>query len=834
MIIAPLGNKNAEIAIVSDNLSPEDVRFGRGYSGGIGSALKEPLVRLGYNVLSDMYLTHFNNRSTSCTSLIRCMRDKKQGAEHEYSITQYSGFNVCKESLVTDLKSMPNLKYIVALGDEALYALTSYWGVRYRRGSVYEWTEKPGVLILAMENPREWVGYHTPFGKYVMGDIIKLRLGHKDLQKLKKGLKVNHPTTQVAPDLEEVIAYINKCKEYKLCAMDIECSRDAYEVDNNLVKNISCFSLAVNDNTSISIPILTRDGNPYYSKEEFEIILERTKELCLDKTVKKVFHNAHFDTFILWHDWGVQFRNIADTMVSFGTLYPDFPKGLNVLTSILTDIPYYKDEGKEFIKLNSTGYSFWRYNALDSAATVQCYVELERLLKKNNLHKISINQNNLCEPLLYMMKRGLAVNEEEKDRLTEEAKVELEELELAFERLAGKPINLRSSKQIKEYFYGTLGLPPYKSRKTGKPTTDEKALKRMARKGIEEANILLRHREVSKFLSSYLTVSLKDDNRLRGQFKPYGTTSGRLSCAMTPYNTGLNVQTLPENFKRMVVADEGCLIYEVDLSKAENMIVAHIAPDHNMIKAFSQGIDLHSLTASLICGLSIEEVIRQNDNKIMAPIAGGTKTWRYWGKKANHGLNYGQGYRAFSLQNEITEDVGKFIVDRYFKAYPGVANYHRWVQDELNKSRRLVNLLGRQRVYLGRLDYATFKEAYSFTPQSTVADIINHYGLNGIWRERFGWARYVQLLNDVHDSIVYQIPIKYGVDYHAMVITNIQQMLEISLLWRGKSFVIPAVTSVGVDLADVHSGGTMREINTNQNIYNLRKDIQKVADELLA
>ncbi|MBU2052484.1 hypothetical protein KKH13_04745 [Patescibacteria group bacterium] len=238
------------------------------------------------------------------------------------------------------------------------------------------------------------------------------------------------------------------------------------------------------------------------------------------------------------------------------------------------------------------------------------------------------------------------------------------------------------------------------------------------------------------------------------------------------------------------------ILYNIDLAKAENKVVAYISPDPNMITAFEQGIDLHSLTAALIFRKPIEEI---SDEIGSCQIGSGMQSERYWGKKANHGLNYGLGYKSFALTYEITEQEANFIVTRYFEAYPGVKHYHAWVQESLQKTRSLTDCFGKRRVFLDRWGDSLFKEAYSFIPQSTVAGLMNFNGLSYIWKNR-NMFQGLELLNTVHDSIVFQISNKYNSEYHAILIKRICDSLEQPILYRGREFSIGADVSIGYNL----------------------------------
>lgn len=226
------------------------------------------------------------------------------------------------------------------------------------------------------------------------------------------------------------------------------------------------------------------------------------------------------------------------------------------------------------------------------------------------------------------------------------------------------------------------------------------------------------------------------------------------------------------------------ILFEFDLSQAENRIVAYIAPDQTMIQTFEAGIDVHKKTASLIFQCSIEAVTPEQRDKT--------------GKPSNHSLNYDMGYRSFGLKYMIPETRAKEIVEAYHRAYPGVRQYHGWVQGSIKQNRTLTNLLGRKRRFLGRMGDSLFKEAYAWTPQSTVADIINERGMLFIWEDA-QLQKDITLLNQVHDSVVFEA------DYESkeLLYSNllrIKNSLETPILWKGREFTIPAELKMGFRL----------------------------------
>jgi DNA polymerase I-like protein with 3'-5' exonuclease and polymerase domains len=104
------------------------------------------------------------------------------------------------------------------------------------------------------------------------------------------------------------------------------------------------------------------------------------------------------------------------------------------------------------------------------------------------------------------------------------------------------------------YFYVTLGHKPYLS-KDGEVTCDEKALKRLSRKGIVEAEILLHYRKLTKMYGTYFEMQFDEDGRFRCSYNPVGTEQGRISSSKNIFGTGGNGQNLPEEMRELMMAD---------------------------------------------------------------------------------------------------------------------------------------------------------------------------------------------------------------------------------------------------------------------------------------
>jgi len=582
------------------------------------------------------------------------------------------------------------------------------------------------------------------------------------------------------PSFFQIMEFLNDIEEGKtITAFDIEVSNE----------EVSCISFSVERRVSMSIAFVDDQGDIFTIEQELEIWLKIAK-ILEDSSIRKLGQNLAFDAHFLLRRYGIKVRPIHDTMVAQQIIMPDYPKGLDFITSIHTDLPYYKDEGKRWFKVGGSWGQLWHYNGLDSLTpSISFPKQLKELQNQGNIDTYN-RQRAIIEPLVYIMEHGTNVDIEGIKNLYESLMKEVEELQDKLNQLAGGELNPNSPAQLKNYFYVKKGLKPYKKRGTGSIAVDNDALKRLARKGMKEAKLIQRIRKNKKLASTYLNSDKIDpDNRIRCSYNPVGTRYSRISSSSNIFGTGMNMQNWPHAMLKFLMADDGYVGYAFDLSQAENRIVAYVGNVQAMIDAFEHEKDVHSLTASLIFQKPITEITTEDNT---CDLGDGTHSERFWGKKANHGLNYDLGYRTFSFYYEIPEREGKFIVSRYHLAYPGVRNvFHKKIRDQLFTSRVVTNLMGRKTPFLGRLDDATFKESYACIPQGTVGDVINERGMNYIYYnpEKF---EPIELLGQVHDEIIFQIPLSVPWEEHARMINDIRSKLEIPLKTNGREFVIPA------------------------------------------
>lgn len=814
--IYPSGDpKTAKLIIIGDQPSSREIMSRKIFSGPAGKELDENL-RLAKIPKSQCYLT--NVIKDLDHPLDYYFKSTRQG----YAV-QEEGRNYIND-LIRELREC-SANVMIALGNIPLLALADRAGISKWRGS---------ILTPTLLNEKKMVPTFHPLsvlhGQYTNKHSIVF-----DLKRAWEIVNGDYIPTErsfiTSPNFIDSIGYLNKCKEEGLRGTIIN-----YDLEVDIhTQEVTCFSLAYNHNEAISIPFVDQNGDYFTIGQEAEI-WRRMAQILEDPRIAIQGQNLCFDGHFLLRKYGIKSNNMHDTMIKQRILMPDYKIGLDFITSIWTDHPYYKEDGKFWLKGTGSWERGWTYNAIDSIICAEAGPKQDEALEVQGNLETYKRSRKIILPLTYMMEKGIKINVEGMRKAYDEKGIEISNLREELNKLSGRTLNANSPKQVKEYFYGRMGLKPYK--KAGKVSTDVDAMKRISRQGFKEAAIILKIRGLVKERSTYLDVSKVDsDNRIRCSYNPVGTRYARISSRENIFGTGTNLQNIPHLVLRYYIADNGYIIYSIDLGQAENRIVAYEGRIQQMIDAFESGKDVHSLTGSLISGKTPDEVKQEDDDDIFCPLGSKDKTWRFWGKKANHGLNYDFGYKNFSLKYEIMEKDGKVIVNSYHDAYPGVRQgFHSHVKKCLNINRTLTNLMGRKTLFMGDLRNprqrdALYKEAYSCIPQGTVGDVINERAMNFIYYNQDLFAP-VEILMQVHDSITFQIPLSLPWKDHADILIAIKKSLETPLKTHyGREFVIPADLTLGLNMYK----GDMKELKGNdfsESIETLSKRLETIYGEI--
>lgn len=182
------------------------------------------------------------------------------------------------------------------------------------------------------------------------------------------------------------------------------------------------------------------------------------------------------------------------------------------------------------------------------------------------------------------------------------------------------------------------------------------------------------------------------------------------------------------NIRKLFVPDSGFHIFDADLDRADLQVVVWEANDSDLKQMLHEGVDIHTENAKAL-GIS-------------RPLA---KSWV-------HGTNYGGSPRTMAINCGITVHQAERMRKRWFEVHPGIKEWHDRTAHQLQTTRSVYNRFGFRRIYFDRVE-SILPEALAYIPQSTVAEVINR-GLVNIFLN----LPLVQVLLQVHDSLVFQLP----------------------------------------------------------------------------
>lgn len=724
-----------------------------------------------------------------------------------------------------------NLNCIVAFGNIALLALCNRVGITKWRGSVIESTLVPGLKVVPTFHPATFI---PPKFNFLNKPVICEDLMRAKYESTFKDIKRMQRNVVTAPNYNESIEALRHC--YRLGRLGQILGIDI-EVING---EVDCIGVAWSGTESICIPFRGPRGD-YFTVEEELQIMRGIAYIIQDEDIQKTGANFIFDTQFLFRKYGIIPRgSLHCTQIAQKIAYPDFPAGLAAVTTMYTDIPYYKEDGKQWMKMGAgTWEEWWNYNGFDSFIPVESIPKQIETLRKQGNAATYERQRGLIKPLLYMGERGIRVDVGSMMEYEKEQSKILDELGLQLKDIVGRDINYNSPKQLMDYFYKELGNKAYKKKNAQgqyNDSIDVDALKRLVRQGgraAEAARIMLDIRGLSKRISTYLNIGKVDkDGRYRSSYKPVGADTGRLSSGETIFGTGGNQQNWPHDLLRFFLFDEGYIGYSFDLSQIENRIVAYTGGVLAQIDAFEQGIDLHTMTASIIFHKPYGQVSKIDGS---SSLGDGRQSERYWGKKGNHGINYDESYKKFALVNEISEAEAKQTLEEIHAGYPEIrGGYHAMIQRMLKETRTVTNLFGRTRLFLGPVHESypnvpkhacieTFRSAYAHFAQSTCADKVNEQGIEHIYYDQVHYKP-VEILAQIHDSEVFQIPLSLPWIEHAKILLRIKKSFETPLIWHDREIPTPADLAIGFNMCK----DEMEEIKSK----NIPSDPEKLAEKL--
>jgi len=483
-------------------------------------------------------------------------------------------------------------------------------------------------------------------------------------------------------------------------------------------------------------------GDNFFVPAKFIDIL---KPILEDKNVKKVFYDAKHNYYLLREN-GIVLDGI-DYDVLLASYVKDPNRSHLIESQALDFLNHIMSEKKE-VTAELTAAE-WMY-ACDEAYSIY---NLAKYWRENLSEKEQKLVNEIEIPLTTVLAKmeytGVAIDVDYLKTLSDYMKEKLAELEDFIYQLAGGPFNINSPKQVAEVLYDRLGI---KSKKRKRSTSAE-ILEELSGE-YEICDFILQHRKFSKLRSTYTdslpTLISKRDGRIHTTYNQATTVTGRLSSS-NPNLQNIPIRSEEGNKIRNAFCPqdrEHYLILSADYSQIELRLLAHVSGDEHLIKAFNDNIDVHTMTASKVFGVPVEEV---------------TKDMRRKAKAVNFGIVYGQSKYGLAKSLGISNaEAGEFI-DKYFESYPKVRQYMTTEIDFVHEHGFVETLYGRRRYLGAELASANYqirefaeRAAINQPLQGTAADLIK-MAMIEVDKKLTEKNMKSKMVMQVHDELVFEV-----------------------------------------------------------------------------
>ena len=518
--------------------------------------------------------------------------------------------------------------------------------------------------------------------------------------------------------------------------------------------------------------------------------LAQLKPILEDEQIKKIGQNIKYDLTV-FANHGIEVQGVAfDTMLES---YTQNSTGRHNMDDLAERYLGHKTiafeeiagKGKNQLTFDKIALDVAsEYAAEDADVTMKLHQTLFPELEKTPTLLKLFNEIEmpLVRVLSHIERNGVLIDPQKLLAQSQEIEQRLAEVEAEVHQAAGQEFNLASTKQLQEILFEKLGLPVKKKTPKGAPSTNEEVLEELAQEGHIVPKLLIEHRGLSKLKSTYTDKLPQMINpktgRVHTSYHQAVTATGRLS------SSDPNLQNIPirneegRRIRQAFIAREGYKIVAADYSQIELRIMAHLAHDEGMLKAFTEGKDIHRSTAAEIFGVSLEEV---------------TNEQRRNAKAINFGLIYGMSEFGLSNQLGISRQEARTYMDAYFNRYPNVLQFMTDIKAKAAEQGYVETLLGR-RLYLpeikssnGMRRKAAERVAINAPMQGTAADIIK-VAMIGIDKMIFGDEN-IKMIMQVHDELVFEVKAEMVEHYSQLIKTEMEKAIKLH---------VPLIADVGV------------------------------------
>lgn len=492
---------------------------------------------------------------------------------------------------------------------------------------------------------------------------------------------------------------------------------------------------------------------------KLEQVLEIVKPVLEDSSVMKIGHNIKYD-LQMFMKHGVMISPVDDTMlISYALDGTSHGHGMDELSETLLGHKtiHFEDvagKGKKQVTFDKVSIdTALDYAAEDADVTLRLHHILKPGIFRDKMAALYEDVERPLVPVIAQMElTGIKLDRQRLQSMSGEFGKSLVSLEEKIHDLAGHPFNVASPRQIGSVLFDEIGLSGGKKTKTGEWSTTANLLEKLADQGHEIVRLILDWRQMAKLKSTYTDALQEQINpatgRVHTSFSMAGTSTGRLS------SSDPNLQNIPirteegRKIREAFIADAGWKILAIDYSQIELRLAAEMAGVDALREAFRQGQDIHSITASQVFGVPLEEM---------------TSDIRRQAKEVNFGIIYGISQWGLAKRLGIEADVAGDFIKRYFSRFPELLDYMERAKEEARDKGFVRTMFGRK-CYIsgindrnGAIRAAAERQAINAPIQGSAADIIklamikvpkalDKAGLKG------------RMLVQVHDELVFEVP----------------------------------------------------------------------------
>ncbi|WP_109121605.1 DNA polymerase I, partial [Azospirillum sp. TSO22-1] len=599
---------------------------------------------------------------------------------------------------------------------------------------------------------------------------------------------------ELVQDLESLAVWIDRAREGGVIAVDTEtdgltpATANLVGISLSTAPGLACYIPVGHRSADSAAGELALGGDgPKQLKPEHAIAA--LKDVLEDPAILKVGHNFKFD-HQLFARYGVRVTPTDDTMLMSYVLEGGaHGHGMDELAELHlahTTIKYADvcGSGKTRITFDRVELDKARdYAAEDADITLRLWHVLKPMLVDHHMVTVYETLERPLTPIVADMERaGVRIDRAELRRLSQDFAERLVQLEAEVHKLAPRPFNVGSPKQLGEILFDDLSLPGGKKGKTGAYSTDSSVLEGLAEQGHDIAQRVLDWRQLAKLKSTY-TDALQEQadahDRIHTSFSMALTNTGRLS------STDPNLQNIPirneegRKIRRAFVAEPGCRLVSVDYSQIELRLVAEIAGIEALKTAFREGIDVHAMTASQVFGVPLDQM---------------TPDIRRKAKTINFGIIYGISGFGLGRQLGIMPGEANAFIKTYLERFHELKDWMEATKAYARQHGHVCTLFGRKCFIPGIHDKNAARRAFAERQainapiQGTAADIMKR-AMTRVPAALEAAGSKARLLLQVHDELLFEVP-EDGAGEAAAIVRRVME--------GAASLGVPLVAEAGI------------------------------------